>query len=468
MIENLSGSQMLIGLIIGLALLIFLVLKTKIHAFVALIIATVVIGIVGGMPLVKETFPDGKTLGIITSITKGFGGTLSGIGIIIGFGVILGKIFEISGAAQRMATTFLRLFGKKHEEEAMAITGFFVSIPIFCDSGFIVVSPIAKAIARTVKKSVIGIGAALAGGLVITHSLVPPTPGPLGVAGIFNVDVGKFIIGGLVMAIPITIAVVVYAKTYLRHTLNYINDENGNLVPITDADYNPDAALTLDEKDLPGAFTSFAPLVLPILLILLNTVLSALKLKTGFCGVLIFLGQPIIAVGLGLLLAIATQLKNVDRDTALKEMEKGMAQAGIILLVTGGGGALGQIIKDSGLGTYIAQGMAAANLPLVLLPFLIATGVRFIQGSGTVAMITAAGITAPVLAAAGTVDPILGAFACCAGSLFFSYFNDSFFWVVNRLLGVTQTKNQLRTWSFTTTIAWAVAGCEVLILNLFL
>ncbi len=159
MIENLSGNQMLLGLIIGLAVLIFLVLKTKIHAFVALIIATVVIGVIGGMPLVKETFPDGKSLGIIMSITKGFGGTLSGIGIIIGFGVILGKIFEISGAAQRMAITFLNLFGKKREEEAMAITGFFVSIPIFCDSGFIVVSPIAKAIARTVKKSVIGIGA---------------------------------------------------------------------------------------------------------------------------------------------------------------------------------------------------------------------------------------------------------------------------------------------------------------------
>ena len=140
MIENLSGNQMLLGLIIGLAVLIFLVLKTKIHAFVALIIATVVIGVIGGMPLVKETFPDGKSLGIIMSITKGFGGTLSGIGIIIGFGVILGKIFEISGAAQRMAITFLNLFGKKREEEAMAITGFFVSIPIFCDSGFIVVS----------------------------------------------------------------------------------------------------------------------------------------------------------------------------------------------------------------------------------------------------------------------------------------------------------------------------------------
>ena len=396
------------------------------------------------------------------------GGTLSGIGIIIGFGVILGKIFEISGAAQRMAITFLNLFGKKREEEAMAITGFFVSIPIFCDSGFIVVSPIAKAIARTVKKSVIGIGAALAGGLVITHSMVPPTPGPLGVAGIFNVDVGQFILIGICMAIPMAIAVILYAKGYLRHKMPFINDEDGSLISIKESDYNPNAVISLEEKDLPGVFTSFAPLVLPIILILINTVLSALKLKTGFYGVLIFLGQPIIAVGLGLLLAIVTQLKNVDRETALREMEKGMEQAGIILLVTGGGGALGQIIKDSGLGTYIAQGMAHANIPLILLPFLISTGVRFIQGSGTVAMITAAGITAPILAAAGTVNPIVGAFACCGGSLFFSYFNDSFFWVVNRLLGVTQTKDQFRTWSYTTTIAWAVAGAEVLIMNLFM
>lgn len=323
MIESLSGNQMLLGLIIGLAVLIFLVLKTKIHAFVALIIATVVIGVIGGMPLVKETFPDGKSLGIIMSITKGFGGTLSGIGIIIGFGVILGKIFEISGAAQRMAITFLNLFGKKREEEAMAITGFFVSIPIFCDSGFIVVSPIAKAIARTVKKSVIGIGAALAGGLVITHSMVPPTPGPLGVAGIFNVDVGQFILIGICMAIPMAIAVILYEKGYLRHKMPFINDEDGSLISIKESDYNPNAVISLEEKDLPGVFTSFAPLVLPIILILINTVLSALKLKTGFYGVLIFLGQPIIAVGLGLLLAIVTQLRNVDRETALRENGKG-------------------------------------------------------------------------------------------------------------------------------------------------
>ena len=202
MLEGLSGDRMLLGLVIGLALLIFMVLKTKIHSFMALIIATVVIGVVGGMPLTNVKFPDGNTLGIISSITKGFGGTLSSIGIIIGFGVVMGQIFEVSGAAKRMAYCFLKLFGKRHEEEAMAITGFFVSIPIFCDSGFVILSPIAKAISSVVKKSVIALGVALAGGLVITHSLVPPTPGPLGVAGIFNVDVGKFILINLCLAIP--------------------------------------------------------------------------------------------------------------------------------------------------------------------------------------------------------------------------------------------------------------------------
>lgn len=144
-----------------------------------------------------------------------------------------------------------------------------------------------------------------------------------------------------------------------------------------------------------------------------------------------------------------------------------MASAGIILLVTGAGGALGQIIKDSGLGTYIAQDFAAASIPVVLLPMIIATCVRFIQGSGTVAMITAAGITAPIVIAAGA-NPMLGAIACCVGSLFASYFNDSFFWVVNRLLGISQVKDQLKIWTAPTTIAWAIGCVEVLILSVFM
>ena len=173
MVNGLSGERMLIGLAIGIAVLIFLVLKTKIQAFLALIISTVVVGVIGGMPLTNITIEvDGveKTFGIVNSITSGFGGTLGSIGIIIGFGVMMGQIFEVTGAAKRMAHTFLKLFGKKREEEALALTGFLVSIPIFCDSGFVVLAPIAKAISKATKKSVIGLGTALAAGLVITHS----------------------------------------------------------------------------------------------------------------------------------------------------------------------------------------------------------------------------------------------------------------------------------------------------------
>ena len=176
MVNGLSGERMLIGLAVGIAVLIFLVLKTKIQAFLALIISTVVVGVIGGMPLTNITIEvDGveKTFGIVNSITSGFGGTLGSIGIIIGFGVMMGQIFEVTGAAKRMAHTFLKLFGKKREEEALALTGFLVSIPIFCDSGFVVLAPIAKAISKATKKSVIGLGTALAAGLVITHSLVP-------------------------------------------------------------------------------------------------------------------------------------------------------------------------------------------------------------------------------------------------------------------------------------------------------
>ena len=185
MTSAVSGNQMFIGLLVGIALLIFLVLKTKVQAFLALILCTVVVGAVGGMPLLNTSFTgaDGAahTGSIISSITNGFGGTLSSIGIIIGFGVMMGQIFEATGAAKRMAHTFLKLFGRGREEEALAFTGFLVSIPIFCDSGFVVLAPIAKALSKVTKKSIIGLGVSLAAGLVITHSLVPPTPGPLGV-----------------------------------------------------------------------------------------------------------------------------------------------------------------------------------------------------------------------------------------------------------------------------------------------
>lgn len=470
MVNGLSGERMLIGLAIGIAVLIFLVLKTKVQAFLALIICTVIVGVVGGMPLLNTTIEvDGveKTFGIINSITSGFGGTLGSIGIIIGFGVMMGQIFEVTGAAKRMAYTFLKLFGKKREEEALALTGFLVSIPIFCDSGFVVLAPIAKAISRATKKSFIGLGVALAAGLVITHSLVPPTPGPLGVCGIFGIDVGSFILLTIILALPMTIACIAYSRLYLSKKYYRIPNEDGEVVeaPYREPDY--DGAFAMDMSGVPGALESFMPLLVPIVLILINTVATAVGATTGIMEILIFLGQPIVAVGIGLLVAIFTLGRKLDRHTCLSEMEKGMMSAGIIMLVTGGGGALGQIIKDSGLGNFMAEGLAQTAIPIVVLPLLISTAMRFIQGSGTVAMTTAASISAPIIIASGAT-PLLGAIACCVGSLFFGYFNDSYFWVVNRTLGVSEAKDQLRVWSVTSTIAWAVGVVEVLVLNIFM
>lgn len=470
MVNGLSGERMLIGLAIGIAVLIFLVLKTKVQAFLALIICTVIVGVVGGMPLLNTTIEvDGveKTFGIINSITSGFGGTLGSIGIIIGFGVMMGQIFEVTGAAKRMDYTFLKLFGKKREEEALALTGFLVSIPIFCDSGFVVLAPIAKAISRATKKSFIGLGVALAAGLVITHSLVPPTPGPLGVCGIFGIDVGSFILLTIILALPMTIACIAYSRLYLSKKYYRIPNEDGEVVeaPYREPDY--DGAFAMDMSGVPGALESFMPLLVPIVLILINTVATAVGATTGIMEILIFLGQPIVAVGIGLLVAIFTLGRKLDRHTCLSEMEKGMMSAGIIMLVTGGGGALGQIIKDSGLGNFMAEGLAQTAIPIVVLPLLISTAMRFIQGSGTVAMTTAASISAPIIIASGA-SPLLGAIACCVGSLFFGYFNDSYFWVVNRTLGVSEAKDQLRVWSVTSTIAWAVGVVEVLVLNIFM
>ena len=422
------------------------------------------------MPLLNTTIEvDGveKTFGIVNSITSGFGGTLGSIGIIIGFGVMMGQIFEVTGAAKRMAYTFLKLFGKKREEEALALTGFLVSIPIFCDSGFVVLAPIAKAISRATKKSFIGLGVALAAGLVITHSLVPPTPGPLGVCGIFGIDVGSFILLTIVLALPMTIACIAYSRLYLSKKYYRIPNEDGEVVeaPYREPDY--DGAFAMDMSGVPGALESFMPLLVPIVLILINTVATAVGATTGIMEILIFLGQPIVAVGIGLLVAIFTLGRKLDRHTCLSEMEKGMMSAGIIMLVTGGGGALGQIIKDSGLGNFMAEGLAQTAIPIVVLPLLISTAMRFIQGSGTVAMTTAASISAPIIIASGA-SPLLGAIACCVGSLFFGYFNDSYFWVVNRTLGVSEAKDQLKVWSVTSTIAWAVGVVEVLVLNIFM
>ncbi|MDO5714809.1 MAG: GntP family permease [Tissierellia bacterium] len=446
---------MIIAMIIGIILLVYLILKTKVHTFLALIIASIVIGLVGGMP--QDA--------IIDAITSGFGGTLGSIGIIIGFGVMMGQIFEKSGAAKRMAYIFLRLLGKNKEEAALAVTGFLVSIPIYCDSGFIILAPLAKALSSQTKKSIVGMGIALASGLVITHSLVPPTPGPVGAAGIYGANVGAVILWGMLIAIPMLIGVLLYAK-FLNTKIYQLPDESGEGWVRSDFQKSVESSgIDFSNENLPSTGTSFAPILVPILLILLNTVGNIITIEGTLGSIFKFLGTPIVAVAIGLLLAIFTLTKDMSRNDVLATMEKGISSAGIIILVTGGGGALGSVLRTSGVGEYIAEFIAKSSIPPLFLPFIIATLMRFIQGSGTVSMLTAASITAPIMASLA-VNPVFATLSACIGSLFFSYFNDSFFWVVNRTIGITNPREQIKVWSIPTTIAWAIGFVVLLIINM--
>ncbi len=451
-----NETQMILGLVIGVFLLIFMILKTKIHTFLALIIASAVTGIVGGMPL-------GDT---VTAITEGFGSTLSSIGIIIGFGVMMGRILEVSGAAERMAYTFIKRMGKGREDWALALTGFIVSIPIFADSGFVILTPLVKSISRKTKKSVVGLGCALACGLFVTHHLVPPTPGPLGVAAIFGADLGQVILWGLVMSVPATIAGVIYAKHLGKKLYQLPADDGKGWVR---GEYDPQAvsgAQNIEEMfpnldKLPSALLSFMPIVLPVILIFINTLCSALGVTGKVGEIAAFIGNPVIAVAVGLVVSIYTLAGKETRADAIKRMEEGVDSAGIILLITGAGGAFGYVIRQAGIGDYLGNLIAGLPIPAILIPFLISTAVRCIQGSSTVAMVTSASISAPILTTLG-INPVFATMATCMGAMAVGHFNDSFFWVVNRMLGITEAKEQVRTWTVPTIVMW-VTGCIVVV-----
>ncbi|MFD2045309.1 GntP family permease [Ornithinibacillus salinisoli] len=455
-----SGTQMIIGLILGIALLILLVLKTKVHAFIALLIAASVTGIVGGM----------KPTDVVTEITNGFGSTLGSIGIIIGLGVMMGRILEVSGAAEKLAYTLVKKLGKKKEEWAMAVAGYIVAIPIFVDSAFVILQPLVKALSRKTGKSVIALGVALAVGLAVTHHAVPPTPGPLGVAGIFGADVGLMILVGLLFSIPIIIVGVMYAK-WIGKKIHQVPAEDGEgFVRLDEEAVYKEFLETVDEreKELPSFVRAIMPILIPIILIFVNTTfgalhdLGAVTLNETFLSYVQFIGNPVIAVGLGLLVAIYTLTNNLRKSETLDRMEEGIKTAGIILLVTGAGGALGNVLRASGTGDLIAEQVAQWSIPAILVPFFIATFVRLVQGSGTVAMITAASISAPIVANLD-VNLVLAAQAAALGAMIFSYFNDSLFWVVNRMLGIKNVKEQILVWSVPTTIAWGVALVMLLV-----
>ena len=462
-----ASVRMLLGLLIGIVVMVILVSKTKVHTFIALMIAAIITGVIGGMPLVDIKTDETTVTGLVTAIKDGFGNTLKSTGIIIGLGVMMGGILEKSGAAEKMAYSFIKAVGKKKEEWALAITGWFIAIPVFADSAIVIFAPLCKAISKVTGKSVIGLALAMEAGLQLTHCLVPPTPGPTTAASMLGVDVGQMIFLGALISIPMLIVAVFYCKS-VGKKIYQIPTENGGF---DRKEFRQEYIKSMDEldkiigeKELPSLGMSIAPIVIPLVLILTQTVCNLAGVKIS---ILAFLGDPIIALAIGTLIAIYGLMRKADNKVVLHVMDDAIKSTGIIMLITSAGGSLGNVVKVSGVGTALGELVMKLPLPAVLIPFVIAAMMRIALGSATVAITTAATLSAPLLTSIA-VSPLLMSIACCVGAISFSYFNDSGFWVWNEMFGVTELKDQVRCKTAISLIMSAVGIVELIILSMFL
>ena len=452
-----------LAMLLGIALLLFLIIRTRIQAFPALILSATAVALASGLGAAKT----------VSVVSSGFGNTLTYIGIVIGFGCILGKFLEKSGAARRMALFFLHLAGIKRADIVLGLTGFLVSIPVFADSGFIILVSLAKEMSRLTRRSMLTIGCTMGFGLYLTTNLVPPTPGPLAAAAAFGVDLGMFILGGILLAIPIFIVSIFFFRWVAKFHAPIIpersEEELSQLSPeqrevlarITQKiDRNEDLERAdfgdlLKDDSLPGTFISFAAVLLPIVLILGNTIVTAMKIEGPLREFFTLMGSPMIAIFMAVLLCVYIISKSMTKEEALKVMEDALADAGLIVFVTGAGGAFGNVIKTTGAGPMLAEYIAATPLPAIMVPFLVAVFLRFPQGSGATSIITGSAIVAPMVGSLG-VDPLMAGLAICTGAMCPSYLNDSFFWVLTRFSGFSVNLS-LKTWSVGT-IVMPVSG----------
>ena len=479
-----------LAMLIGVVVMMVLIICTRMHAFPALIISAILIAVLSGNNLAGVA-ESGNLLGTaISTVTSGFGGTMASIGIVIGFGCIMGIFLEKSGAAKRMALSILKLVGIKRADVVLGLTGFVVSIPVFCDSGFVILSSLAKEFSRLTKKSMVGLGGILGMGLYITHFLVPPTPGPLAVVSTFqqnglNVDLGLFIIYGLLLSIPVFILSVYlfryFGNKYPQFIVPYEIDRSKytaaqlEVLDKIDAKLkagkeleNEDFAALLSTEKLPGAGISFTILLLPVILILANTIVSQTALKGVIVGEIItFLGNPVIALFISLCLGAFVLARDLDNKTVVGMMGEALKDAGPIVFITAAGGALGAVVKATGAAGIMGEALVSTGIPGILVPLLIGVIMRFPQGSGTTAMITGSALVAPMLAAGLAVNPYLAGLAICMTAMCPSFLNDSYFHVVTSFSGM-DIKTSLKTWTMGSIIIPVFGGLILFILSLFI
>lgn len=409
-------SGLFMGSVILLAVIamILAISKFKQHPFLVLVLVSIFVGLVCGMPAAK----------VLSTVKNGFGGILSSIGIVIVAGTIIGTILEKTGAALVMANTILKCVGKARSVLTMGITGYVTGIPVFCDSGFVILSPIARALADRSNVSLAVMGTALSAGLYATHCLVPPTPGPIAMAGTLNADLGTVILVGLVTSVPAMLSGIVYAK---------------NVASKFDIPANPEFTVEeLMEKygKLPGVVHSFAPIVLPIILIALKSLADFPSHPFGagaFRSFMSFIGDPVTALIIGIFVAM-TLIPVSEKENSFAWMCDGVLNSASILVITGAGGSFGAILKSLPLADALSSALLSLSIG-VFLPFIISALLKTAMGASTVAMIVTSAMVAPLMPSLGFTSEIgkaLVIMAIGAGSMCVSHANDSYFWVVSQ------------------------------------
>jgi len=411
-------------LILLIASIIFIVLATsrfKVHPYLALILVALGFGLLSGMPPVK----------VIESINAGFGGTIGYIGIVILSGTIIGTFLEKSGGAITLAESALKVTGKKNVPLAMGFVGYVVSLPVYCDSAFVLLSPLNKALSKKAGTSAAAGAIALSLGLYATHTMVPPTPGPVAAAGILEADLGQVIIWGLIVSMIALLAGWFFAVTVAKDI-----QVNESSVKASGKNEN------IPEADRPSTIKALLPILVPIVLIVMQSIAKMPSRVFGenvFATWIVFWGQPVTAllIGLGLsfLLPAKFDKKMLGADGWIGES---VVAASSIIIITGSGGAFGKVLQESGIASVIGDYLATANLG-IFLPFIIAAGIKTAQGSSTVSIITTAGIMAPLLTSLGLDSEAARALVVIsigAGAMVVSHANDSYFWVVTQFSGL--------------------------------
>ncbi|HOD68640.1 MAG: GntP family permease [Bacteroidaceae bacterium] len=413
--------MLIVLLIIAIFFIVISTSKLKLHPFLALIIAAIGYGLFSGIPLDS----------IITSVNNGFGSTVGSIGIVIVAGCIIGVFLEESGGAYIMARSVMKVAGEKRVPLVMLLLGYIISIPVFADSGFVIMNPLNKALSKKAGISLAGTAIALSLGLTITHCLVPPTPGPIAATSILGADLGLVILVGLIVSLFSLVIAYIFVSKYVSRT--YIDP----------APNQSDHDIEEKVKNAPSAVKSFLPIVVPLLLIVLKSVsdFPTNPFGTGnFKAVMGFIGEPVMALLIGVALALLLPKKfDLEMLSTTGWVGKALVSAAVIIMITAAGGSFGMVLRDSGIADVVGDSFSGSHLG-IWMPFLIAAALKTAQGSSTVAIITAASIIAPLMTVMGFVTPMekaLAVMAVCSGAMVVSHVNDSFFWVITQMTGMS-------------------------------